>query len=633
MAGQEISNSQKASPDVEGGRNPAPNFENAALNNMLAAAIPETASRPEQAAPGAARKRSYMETLVHPLADAVTSSDKAADEMSGYMRGFLKTAPLFLKGKATLPLLAISYMSDEAKVGDTAQNQILDAGLGLGKGAILKTSLSVFHARAFTPASTGVGLGILNRGSETLLTRNNYYNAAGEFDLNKGFHRTASVVANPGAMAVDVLAFGANDALFATMFNKTRGMITYKPSITYTMSAGTMGFTSGFGHELDRQLREDKQLDLTQLSRRAFLQGAFDAAGGRLGAWQTMRGTHLQPDAPGAMEKARSSPYQRGLIADARQTSLRDGTFIADRKADGLHTETWFGRVKTESGEMIPAVFRPNDKTEAFAARMQAEIAGYGMNALGFKTNVPATVARAVEINGKPYDGYIQEMSGPNLVEHFRAAVPPSGKTSVQETMAHFRSNPELSTSYSDAFTHRMIMGEWDNHAMNMSVSDKGPSTVHNIDLGYSFRVPKSTLEFTPMPQARKAFETMSQKMYGEIAGKPLSPEAKADVSSLYSRYSTPEGRVQLEGLGLTPRQVDGVLGRTKWFADNAVFPRQQEAMTYTQLVRISQMAKSVLKRQSHKPVTSDTGAMLFLVAVWLICSSLLAIRSKKNSI
>ncbi len=76
-----------------------------------------------------------------------------------------------------------------------------------------------------------------------------------------------------------------------------------------------------------------------------------------------------------------------------------------------------------------------------------------------------------------------------------------------------------------------------------------------------------------------------------------LSPQSKAEMTNLYDRYSTPEGRAQIEALGLTPRQVDGVLGRTNWFATNALFPRQQEALSYVPLARLSQFAKSVLKR------------------------------------
>lgn len=367
-----------------------------------------------------------------------------------------------------------------------------------------------------------------------------------------------------------------------------------------------MGLTSGFGREFERQIREDGQLDVTQLARKSFLQGAFDAAGGRVGAWQATRGTRLQPDAPGAMEKARSTPFQRGEVVDARQAALRDGVFIPERQVGGLHTETWFGKVKTQSGELIPAVFRPNDKSEAFAVRMQNEIAGYGMNGLGFKTNVPATVARTAEINGKPYSGFIQEMNGPNLVQHFRTATgTPEGKPlNNSSVLDHFRSSTALSSSYGDAFLHRMVMGEWDNHAMNMSVSDK----VHNIDLGYSFRVPSSSLEFSPLPQARKAYEAMSAGLYKELAGKPLSPQAKTEMAALYDRYSTPEGRAQMEALGLTPRQVDGVLGRTNWFATKALFPKQQESMFYVQLTQLSQFAKGVLKRPAHKTVTDAQG-------------------------
>lgn len=610
MAGPESPSNQKQTAEAQAGDKPTLTIENVGVGNfIIAGALPESAKFQPGAgqAGGQPRLRSYLDTAVHPLAEAVTSTDSAADEMSGYMRGFLKTVPIFMKGKLALPALAITYMSDEAKMGDTAQHQVMDAGLGLGKGAVLKTTLSAFHGHGMTPATTGMGLGIVNRGSDALLTRNNYYDAKGEFSISQGLSRTISVTANPAALAIDAVAFGVNDAVFAKMFNSSRGLVSYKPSTLYTMSAGTMGVTSGFGRELDRQIREDGTLDFTQLARKSFLQGVFDAAGGRVGAWQTTRGTKLQPDAPGAMEKARSTPFQRGEIVDARQAALRDGMFIPERQASGLHTETWFGKVKTQSGELIPAVFRPNDHTEGFAARMQNEIAGYGMNALGFKTNVPATVARTAEINGKPYSGFIQEMTGPNLLDHFHTALgtPSGARLNKSAVMDNFRSNTALSSSYGDAFLHRMVLGEWDNHAMNMSVSDK----VHNIDLGYSFRVPKSSLELAPLPLSRKGHESLNVGLYKDFSGKPLSPEAKAEMTALYDKYSTPEGRAQMEALGLTPRQVDGVLGRTNWFATNAFFPRQQESLFYVQLAKANQFANRVLGRGGAKPVTDVQGA------------------------
>lgn len=613
MAGLESQNDKKqpdaAQDQAQAGDNPKLTIANVGVGNFIVLGAVTELTKPQPGpaqGDGQPRLRSYLDTAVHPLAEAVTSTDKGADEMSGYMRGFLKTVPIFMKGRLALPAMAVTYVSDEAKYGDTAGNQVLDSILGLGKGALLKTSVNAFHGQGMTPATTGMGLGIINRGSDALLTRSNYYDAKGEFNLSQGLARTLSVTANPGAMMVDAAAFGVNDVLFATAFNKSRGLVSYKPSTLYTMSAGTMGVTSGFGRELDRQIREDGQLDFTQLARKSFLQGAFDAAGGRVGAWQATRGTRLEPDAPGAMEKARSTPFQRGEIVDARQQALRDGMFIPERQVKGLHTETWFGKVKTESGEFIPAVFRPNDKTEGFAVRMQNEIAGYGMNALGFKTNVPATVARTAEINGKPYSGFIQEMNGPNLVDHFRNVLgtPDGTVLPKQSVLDHFRSSTALSGSYGDAFLHRMTMGEWDNHAMNMSVSSK----VHNIDLGYAFRVPTSSLEFRPLPQARKAHETMSAALYNEFAGKKLSPGAQSEMKGLYDRYSTPEGRQQMEALGLTPRQVDGVLGRTNWFATNAFFPRQQESLFYVQLTKMSQFAKSVLKRPAHAPATDVPG-------------------------
>ncbi|MBC7999337.1 MAG: hypothetical protein IAF58_15410 [Leptolyngbya sp.] len=555
--------------------------------------------------PAEPRKRSYLETAVHPLAEVFTSTDKGADELAGYMRGFVKTVPIFMSGKIALPAMAIAYMSDEAKMGDTTENQLMDAGLGLGKGAILKAAFTYSSARALTPGVTGLQLGMLNRASEGLLSRNNYYDHANNFNFGTGLRRTMEVTLNPGALAIDALTFGANDVLYSKLFNSSRGMVAYKPALTHTISAGTMGFTSGFGYELDRQLREDGKLDFSSLGRKAFLQGTFDAAGGRVGAWQSTRGTRLQPDKPGAMEEARSTPYQRGEIGDARQMALRDGTFIPDRQVKGLHTETWFGRVKTPEGEMVPAVFRPNDGTEGFASRMQSEIASYGMNSLGFRTNTPATVARAAEINGKPYQGYVQEMNGPSLMDYVRTETGTTkGEVPKATAMEMFHGDPALKSSYASSTLYRTVIGEWDNHFANQTVrkTDAAPE-VGNIDLGYSFRVPKSTLEFKPLPQAHAAPEAASAAFYKEFAGKPLPESLHKEVSDLNSRYATAEGKQRLQDLGLTPMQVEGVLGRTAWYANNAFFPRQQETFLYVPLAKANRFAKAILNRGAHKSV------------------------------
>lgn len=560
-------------------------------------------------------KRSFLDTAVHPIAEAFTSTDKGADELSGYIRGFVKTVPIFMGGRAALPAMALAYMSDEAKYGDTTEHQFIDAGLGLAKGTIMKASFSSFTANGLTPGVSGAKLGILNRATDSLFTRENYYDQSQNFSLYTGLKRSASVTLNPGSLAVDVAAFGVNDILYSKMFNASRGMSAYRPALTSTMSAATMGFTSGFGNELDRQLREDSKVDFGTLLRKATLQGGFDGLGGRVGAWQATRGTRLQPDKPGAMEEARNTPYQRGEVGDARQMALRDGTFIPDRQVKGLHTETWFGRIRTPEGEMVPAVFRPNDGTEAFSARMQSEIASYGMNGLGFKTNTPATVQRAAEINGKAYNGYVQEMSGPSLMDYVRTQTNTTkGEVPKATALEMFRGDPALSSSYASSTLYRTVIGEWDNHFANQTVKHvpaevsaagghKFVPEVGNIDLGYSFRVPKTSLEFQPLPQAHAAPEAASAAFYREFAGKPLPESLHKEVAALHERYGTQEGKQKLQELGLTPMQVEGVLGRTAWYANNAFFPKQQETFLYVPLAKANRFAKSILNRSAHKPV------------------------------
>ncbi|HIA55192.1 MAG TPA: hypothetical protein EYN91_24435 [Candidatus Melainabacteria bacterium] len=535
--------------------------------------------------------QSYLDIAVHtifdPLTRLTTKSDKYSEELTGYTKGFIKSLPLFMKGRLPLAGLLITYAADEAKTNDSIQNQLLDAGLGSSKGLLLKGTFRALGGQGVTPGMTGVGIGITSRITDTALSRANYIDSDQNFNLSRGLQSTLSAGFNPKALAMDAITFAASDVLWARIMNNSRGTAWYRPEITHAISGGTMGLTSEFGNELHRQVSAEGHIDTGLLMQRSLTRGAFDALAGGLGGLQTRRYGKLIPairDSAEVRASARATPFQKGLLADSAQVALRDGTFILDKKLPSLTTETWVGWTHTSSGEKIRSVFRPSNGTEAFAHRMQSEIAAYGLQTLGLKMAVPVTVARKVEIGGKTYSGYIQEMEGVSLAAFAKKRLgnDPS-RRNLQELL---QSKQSLHESYSNAWLHRMIFGEWDNHALNMTVNKKNPGApqVRNIDLGDSLRPAESLLDVTPTPGVRQGYDKINARLYRDLAGKKLDSTTLSYLKDIQSRFSTPLGRSNLLSIGMTPQQTDGVLGRINWLVKNERMPVGKEALFYLHL-------------------------------------------------
>jgi hypothetical protein len=544
---------------------------------------------------------SYLDLAVQAALDPfLKKDDPLRSEVVTYGTGFLKALPLFMKGRFALPALVGTYAAAEARCETPVMEQLIDAGLGASKGLTLRTTFRYVGRHGLTPGATGAILGISSRFSDAALTRNNYFDGRGNFDLQLGLQSASSIAFNPVSLAFDSAAFGVADVLWARMFNYSRGAVWYKPPLSHALTAGTMGVSSGFGHELYRQFRAD-DIDVGLLARRTMLHGIVDAAAGSLGGWQSQRNMRLQinRDAPNAVATARVTPFQRGEIVDAEQAALRDGKFILQDRLTGLTTETLTGFVQTPQNAYVRAVFRPNDGTEAFAHRMQSEIAAYGMKSLGFRSNVPVSVARDVELNGVKLSGYIQQMEGVNLAEyvHKYAGNRQSGTRGLKDL---FRTDVHFRESYMDAWMQRLLMGEWDNHALNMAVAQPASRSVQvrNIDLGDGMRPASTALDLVPVPGVRQGYDRINAVLYRELSGKKLTADRIAYLDELHKRYSTPEGRVQLESLGMTGQQVEGLLGRMNWFIKQQYWPRQPEAMFYLPL----NDARRTIERWLGKP-------------------------------
>lgn len=536
-------------------------------------------------------RQTYLDVAVHaafdPLARLTSGADTYSDELADYTKGFIKSLPLFMKGRLAVASLILSHAADEAKIGDSRAGQIADLSLGTAKGLVLKGTFRALSGQGLTPGMTGVGIGIASRISDTALSRVNYVDSSGSFSLPQGLSAAVSTGFNPKAVAVDAITFAASDVLWARIMNHSRGTAWYRPEITYAISGGAMGVTGEFGAELSRQLSQDGQISLSPLIRRSLLKGAFDAAAGGLGGAQTRHYSKLNPlmrDTPALKAAARSTPFQKAVVADSKQIALRDGPFIVEKKLPALTMETWVGWVHTPDGQKIRTVFRPDNGSEAFAHRMQSEIAAYGLQTLGFKMSVPVTVQRKVELAGKSFPGYIQEMEGVSLAAFAREKL--TARPTQRQLDDLFQSNNSLKNSYANAWLHRMILGEWDNHALNMTVNQRNTRApvVRNIDLGDSLRKAETSMDLIPTPGVRQGYDTINARLYKRLSGTKLDAETLAYLKDIESRFSTPQGRSKLFSVGMTPQQTDGMLGRIDWLIKNERMPAGNEALFYLPL-------------------------------------------------
>ena len=310
-------------------------------------------------------RQSYLDAAVHSAIDPIareiftpTKAQVVEDEVAHYSKAFIKTAPLFMKGKLALGGLALTYVADQAKIGDSLQNQVTDATLGLGKAAVLKGSFALMETSALTPARAGIQLGIVSRTAEAGLTRENYLDKDGKLNFTGGLTTTLKTALNPGSLAVDALTFGAADVVWGRMYQTSRGAIRFDSAMNKTIQAGTMGAAAGAGNELVRQWQSDEKFNLSLIMGRGLADGAVGAAAGRVGGMQSARYERLgMKDSPSALSEARQTPFQLGKIGDSQQIALRDGVFTPTREIGNLMTTTWKGTLTTAEGQVKPVLF------------------------------------------------------------------------------------------------------------------------------------------------------------------------------------------------------------------------------------------------------------------------------------
>lgn len=226
--------------------------------------------------PTSDHKLSYIGSFANSAYSALTGNGSNAEsEVATYAGGFAKAACLFLRGRFALPATMLAYALDEAKPGDSASNQLLDAGLGAAKGGAMRGAFSL-SAGIDNVAGKGVMLGITSRATELGLSRSTYFDRDnGSFNLGQGLDRLQQGVFSKQALGMDIIAFGASSGLVSGIDRLASGAVTRSPLFSTMLTGTTFGITTGGLQELQRQ-GQTGNLDINEVAKRAAIQGALD---------------------------------------------------------------------------------------------------------------------------------------------------------------------------------------------------------------------------------------------------------------------------------------------------------------------------------------------------------------------
>jgi hypothetical protein len=570
MAG-DGSNTEKKQPEAE-----KKGTVIAQAGERRAAPAAQTADQVQLAA-----RQSFLDEATHYVLDPVvgmfTSNKERQQQVVDGAKSLAKTVPLFMAGPVGKILLGAAYTSDEVKTSDDSTQMIEDGLLGLGKATGLGLTRYMAAARNVSPSFMGVQLGVVNRGLETGLTRDNYTDDQGNFSLYTGLKKTALTTFNPVSLVSDAALFMAGDILWGGGIIASRGALAYNPTITHALSGGLFGTTSGLGTEISRQLTTG-QFDLGKLAWATGSQGAIGLIGGGLGGLQTSRRLSIgHPDTPQEIAAAQSTPFQKGESVDGAQRNLRDGKFIVEKENFGAHNVKFlWGKVQNESGKETPAIFRVDNGSKAFQDRMRAEIGGYGLDQrLGIDGGMPVTVARTLEHNGETFTGFIQELRGMTIKDYFSGGYVENNMTR-DAARSLFTNYPELGSSYQRVLVNRQLGQQWDNHAGNIVIDPRARNpakSMSSIDRD-SLRAARTTLDFKPLPLSRWDPDNTGIYLYDEVAGKPIPEDTRNALQTFGTKYNNDSGRAELRSLGYTNRELDGIFGRSQWFVENGILPR-----------------------------------------------------------
>ena len=274
-----------------------------------------------------------------------------AQAASPWVVNVLKAAPLFAPGagKWAYGAAAAVYGTSEVKWMDNARNHLVDLGLGALKGAALKAvmnglgtaerNLPFAQMPALSIPAKGLMLGGASIAADTGLTRKNYFDCNGQFDLGHGLKTAVDATFNIGNLATATASFTLG-LLAVGMLQRVRPGLFGNPVAANAGVGFSLGTFNGTAGELQRQIAERK-IDLAEVGRghlgelskldgwaivgQGFKQATSDAAGAALGYKLGSLPLPPSPQAPHQIEAGRNTP-----ISNRERLSFGGGTTVGE---------------------------------------------------------------------------------------------------------------------------------------------------------------------------------------------------------------------------------------------------------------------------------------------------------------
>lgn len=271
--------------------------------------------------------------------------------------------------------------------------------------------------------------------------------------------------------------------------------------------------------------------------------------------------------------QARTSAAKRAMMDwDPAQRDLATGEIFGDVyrfSAGNSGHEAYRGEVRV--GDQVHEVIVRNFSDAAETARFRKEAAAYKLNSLlEFDNGFPVTSTREFMHDGEAKYGSVQEASGRQFDQSIRelAAERHGGDASSDSVSRLLQEEPIVKRQVEQAFLERLIYGDSDNHAANFIMHGEGTSLrVQNIDLDYGFPPDTEPSWLT------HGMQGVNRVLNVDFSEQPINPEFLAKVRRFVEKHDNMVGRRTLMNLGLTGAEVNGMLGRAKWLAENGRFP------------------------------------------------------------
>lgn len=496
-------------------------------------------------------------------------------EVEKYSKMFLQAAPLFIGRKVGLSMTLGMFGLDQARPEDSLGTQTADFALGATKGAALRGTMQALSALNASPAMKGVAMGVTDRTVQTALTRESWVDpVTGEASLSAGIGSTFMTAADPRAMGMDALLFGVTEFTIGRLNYATAGALYRHPALPVMASGGVFGMGSGAGEEIIRQRREKEEFDFSKVLYRAGMAGGVSALAAGVGGLDKARSLKIQ-----GLENRTSSDTKMPVperVAkfnelDSRQLELKSAPL---KVTEQLNHVAYMAEINVSGGSK-KVLFRLTE-TPDMKARFANELLDYQLH----RALKPGTDSRAVApveamINGQKRQGYVQELSGRSFEDGLRDRAAQQYNLLTDRAAARvLRNDPYLKSQYEKLWAERMLMAEWDNHGHNMLMGAGG--RLSNIDFAKALPSAKYVTDYVPTwGKTASRVSLLNDRLVGSFSGKPLSADTRDMMTQFVKDFDTGAGRQALAAAGHSPRQVDGLLGRARWFSENGTMPVQ----------------------------------------------------------